>query len=105
MCLLIASGGHVMNILLWVLQVLLALIFVAHGWLLLSPPASLIEQMNAAMSPAFRIFIGVAEVVAAFGLIVPAATRIQPFWVPAAAGGMVFVMISATVFHIMRGEM
>lgn len=93
-----------MNILLWVLQVLLALIFVAHGWLLVSPPASLIEQMNAAMSPAFRIFIGVSEFVAAFGLIAPGVTRIQPFWVPAAAGGLMFVMISATVFHVMRGE-
>jgi uncharacterized membrane protein YphA (DoxX/SURF4 family) len=93
-----------MNILLWVLQVLLAAAFLAHGWFLLAPPASMIEQINAAMSPAFRIFIGVAEVVAAFGLTVPGATRIQPFWVPAAAAGLMIVMISATIFHIARGE-
>ena len=36
-----------MNILLWVLQVLLAVAFFAHGWLFLFPPASMVEMMNA----------------------------------------------------------
>jgi putative oxidoreductase len=93
-----------MNIVLWVLQVLLAVAFFAHGWLLLAPPADMLAQMNAAMRPGFRIFIGLAEVVAAFGLIVPGVTRIQPWWVPSAAAGLMIVMISATVFHIARGE-
>jgi len=93
-----------MKILLWVLQVLLAVVFLAHGGLLLFPPADLVAQMNASMRPAFRMFIGVAEVVAAFGLIVPGVTRIQPWWVPSAAAGLMIVMISATVFHIARGE-
>ena len=93
-----------MNILLWVLQALLALAFFAHGWIMVVPPASLIEQMNAAMAPGFRLFIGVAELIAAFGLIVPGATRIQPWWVPSAAAGLMVVMISATIFHVMRGE-
>jgi hypothetical protein len=43
---------------LWVLQGLLALAFLAHGWIFLSPPANLVEQMNAAIAPAFRLFIG-----------------------------------------------
>jgi len=93
-----------MNILLWVLQVLLAAAFFAHGWFMLSPPANMVEQINASIAPAFRIFIGAAEVVAAFGLIVPAATRIQPWWVPAAAAGLMIVMMSATIFHVVRGE-
>lgn len=93
-----------MNILLWVLQVLLAAAFLAHGLLLLFPPASMVEIMNASMAPSFRIFIGVAEVLAAIGLILPGITRILPWLISWAAAGIMIVMISATVFHIMRGE-
>ena len=93
-----------MNITLWVVQVLLALAFVAHGLMLLFPPANLIEQMNATMSPAFRVFLGVAEVLAAVGLTLPGITRIMPWLISAAAVGLMIVMISATVFHISRGE-
>jgi uncharacterized membrane protein YphA (DoxX/SURF4 family) len=93
-----------MNILLWVLQVLLAVAFLAHGWLFLSPPPEMVEQMNAAIRPAFRIFIGVAEVLAAIGLTLPGITRIGPGLVPAAAAGLMIVMIGATIFHATRGE-
>ena len=43
-----------MNIILWVLQVLLAVAFLAHGWLFLFPPADMVEVMNASIPPAFR---------------------------------------------------
>jgi len=93
-----------MNIFLWVLQVLLAAAFLAHGLLLLFPPASMVEVMNATMAPSFRIFIGVAEVLAAIGLTLPGVTRILPWLISWAAAGIMIVMISATVFHVMRGE-
>jgi len=93
-----------MNALLWILQGLLALAFLAHGWILLVPPASIVDQMNASMSRGLHLFIGVAEVLAAVGLTLPALTRIQPWLVSAAAVGLMIVMISATVFHISRGE-
>jgi putative oxidoreductase len=93
-----------MNILLWVLQALLALAFAAHGWLLLAPPASMVAQMNATLPRWFQIFLGVAEVLAAVGLTLPGITRIQPWLVPAAAAGIMVVMVSATGFHLMRGE-
>ena len=93
-----------MNITLWVLQILLAAVFLAHGWMLLAPPANLIEQMNAVMSPEFRIFLGVAEVLAALGLTLPGLTRILPWLVPAAAAGITIVMIAATVLHVQRNE-
>ena len=92
------------NITLWVLQGLLALGFLAHGWLYLRPPAEMVEQMNAAINPSFRMFIGVAEVLAAIGLIVPGITRVMPGLVPAAAAGLMIVMIGATVFHVSRSE-
>ena len=93
-----------MNIFLWVLQVLLALAFFAHGGLLLFPPASVVEQMNAAMPRWFQVFLGVAEALAAVGLTLPGVTRIQPWLVSWAAVGIMIVMISATIFHAMRGE-
>jgi putative oxidoreductase len=93
-----------MNIVIWVLQVLLAVAFFAHGWLFLSPPASLVEQMNASLPRWFQLFIGAAEVAAAVGLTLPGLTRIQPRLVPMAAVGIMIVTISATVWHIMRSE-
>jgi putative oxidoreductase len=93
-----------MNALLWVLQVLLALAFLAHGLLFLFPPASMVEQMNAALPRAFQLFIGGAEVLAAVGLTLPGVTRIEPWLVSCAAAGLMIVMISATIFHIARGE-
>jgi len=93
-----------MGIALWILQFLLAAAFLAHGWLLLAPPASMIEQMNASLAPWFRIFLGYAEVLAAVGLILPGITRVLPWLVPCAAAGIMIVMISATIFHLVRGE-
>jgi hypothetical protein len=93
-----------MNVLLWVLQGLLAAAFLAHGLMLLFPPASIVEQMNASMPRWFQLFLGVAEVLSAVGLTLPGITRIQTWWVPTAAAGIIIVMISATIFHIMRGE-
>lgn len=93
-----------MNIVLWILQLLLALAFLAHGWLFLSPPASFVEQMNASLPRWFQLFLGVAEVAAAVGLTLPGLTRIQPRLVPAAAAGIMIVMIGATLYHLARSE-
>jgi hypothetical protein len=73
-----------MRALLWVLQVLLALVFLAHGLLLLFPPAAIADQMNASLPRAFWVFLGVAEVLAAVGLTLPGISRIQPWLVPLA---------------------
>jgi uncharacterized membrane protein YphA (DoxX/SURF4 family) len=93
-----------MNILPWVLQVLLALAFFAHGCLFLFPPAAIVEQMNASLPRWFQLFLGVAEVLAAVGLTLPGVTRIQPWLVSCAAAGIMIVMICATPYHLMRGE-
>ena len=93
-----------MNILLWVLQVLLALAFAAHGVLFLSPPADLLAVMNEMLPTWFRLFLGVVEVLAAIGLILPGITRFMPRLVPLAAAGIMIVMISATILHTTRGE-
>ena len=94
-----------MNILLWVLQVLLAVAFIAHGVMFLAPPPEIAAQMNASMPRWFQLFLGVAEVLAGIGLTLPGLTRILPWLVTWAAAGIMIVMISATIFHVARGEM
>lgn len=94
-----------MNIVLWILQILLAAAFFAHGWLFLSPPPELVAQMNASLPRWFQLFLGVAEILAAIGLTLPGLTRILPFLVIWAAVGIMVVMVSATVFHASRGEL
>ena len=93
-----------MNILLWVLQVLLAAVFLAHGLLLLMPPPDIAAQMLMSLPRGFWVFLGVAEVAAAVGLTLPGLTRINPWLVAWAAGGIMIVMISATIYHVMRNE-
>lgn len=93
-----------MNIVLWILQTLLAAQFLWHGWIFVAPPAEIVEMMNAFIPPWLRIFIGVAELLAAVGLILPGATRILPWLTPLAAAGLMIVMGSATVLHLIRGE-
>ena len=92
-----------MNIMLWVLQGLLALAFLAHGWILLFPSPEMLAGMSSLPRP-FWIFLGVAEVLAAVGLSLPGITRILPWLVPCAAAGVMVVMISATIFHVARSE-
>lgn len=95
---------QVMNIMLWIVQVLLALAFLAHGVMFLNPPPEVVEQMNASLPRWFQVFLGVAEVAAAVGLTLPGVTRILPGLVPAAAAGVIIVTVSATVLHLWRAE-
>jgi putative oxidoreductase len=96
--------SRVLNIALWVLQVLLAAAYIAHGWIMVSPPAELLAVMNEQLGEGLRLFIGGAELLAAAGLILPGITRILPRLTALAAAGLMIVMSSATVLHMVRGE-
>jgi len=93
-----------MNIVLWILQVLLAIAFLAHGFMFLFPSPEIAALMNASLPRWFQLFLGVAEVAAGVGLILPGLTRIQPRLVTWAALGIMVVMVSATVWHLVRAE-
>jgi uncharacterized membrane protein YphA (DoxX/SURF4 family) len=93
-----------MNIVLWILQVLLAIFFLWHGWLFVAPPAELVEAMNSSMAPMLRVFIGVAELLAAVGLILPGLTRVLPWLTALSATGLAVVTGSAAIYHLFRGE-
>ena len=86
-----------MNIVLWILQVLLAVAFLAHGLLFLFPPPEIAALMNASLPRWFQLFLGVAEILAAVGMILPGVTRILPWLVTWAAVGIMIVMVSATI--------
>lgn len=68
-----------MNALTWVLQVFLAVQFLFHGWLFISPPPMMADAIGMlGLGTWFRQFIGVAEVLAAIGLIGPGSRALSP---------------------------
>jgi len=84
------------NKVLWVVQGLLAALFLFAGGAKLVLPA---EAMKGPIElpVAFLRFIGAAELLGAIGLIIPWLTRIRPVLTPLAAAGLVIIMIGATV--------
>ena len=90
------------NRVLWIVQSLLALLFLFAGAMKLILP---IEEMTKQipLPGAFLRFIGVAEVLGGLGLILPGLLRIRPGLTPLAAAGLVIVMIGAVVITFKTG--
>ena len=88
------------NTLLWVVQALLAGLFLFAGGMKLVLPLEALNGPIALPGPFLR-FIGVAEVLGAIGLIVPRLTRIRPMLTPLAAAGLVIIMIGATILTVL----
>ena len=88
---------------LWIVQGLLALVFLFSGGMkLVLPLEVLTEQVS--LPGLFVRFIGVAEVLGAIGLILPGLLRIRPGLTPLAAAGLVIIMIGAVVLTLMGGD-
>ena len=93
---------------LWVVQGLLGAMFLAAGAMKATQPiAVLVDTLGwpAAVPAALVRVIGVAELLGALGLILPAATRVKPMLTPLAGVGLAMVMLLATIFHISHGEL
>jgi len=91
-----------LNIVLWIVQVLLALLFIwAGGMKLVLPLEKLAGPV--ALPGAFVRFIGVAELLGGLGLILPSLLRIRPGLTPLAAAGLVIIMIGAVVITFVGG--
>jgi len=87
---------------LWIVQGLLALLFLfAGGMKLVLPVEEMTKQMP--LPGLFLRFIGVAEVLGALGLILPGLLRIRRSLTPLAAAGLVIIMIGATVVTLAMG--
>ncbi len=88
---------------LWIVQGLLALLFLwAGGIKLVLPLEKLVGPIP--LPGLFLRFIGVAEVLGAIGLILPGLLRIRPGLTPLAAAGLVLIMIGATVLGLVGGD-
>ena len=92
-----------MNYALWIVQGLLAAVFLFSGGMKLVLP---LEMMTGPvpLPGLFIRFIGVCEVLGAIGLIVPGLLRIRPGLTPLAAAGLVIIMVGATVITLIGGD-
>ncbi|HET9713888.1 MAG TPA: DoxX family protein [Pyrinomonadaceae bacterium] len=94
-----------MNIVLWILQILLALLFLFAGISKLVLPADVLQSAgppNAIkFSALFLKFIGVLETLGGLGLILPGIFHRQQYLTPLAALGLVIIMIGAVITTIM----
>jgi uncharacterized membrane protein YphA (DoxX/SURF4 family) len=94
-----------MNIALWIIQALLALLFLfAGGMKLVMPIEEMMKQMPLPLPGWFLRFIGVVELLGAIGVILPWLMGSRPGLTPLAAAGLVIVMIGATVYGLAAGE-
>lgn len=95
-----------LHITLWIVQILLAGMFLMAGVMKTFTP---IDELSLTLPYAgdmeFLIrFIGLTELAAGIGLILPAALRIKPRLTWLAAAGIALIMLLALIFHLMRGE-
>jgi len=86
---------------LWIIQILLALLFLFAGGVKLVLPADALTKGTPMLSAGFLRFVGVCEVLGAIGLILPGLLRIQPWLTPLAAAGLIGIMIGAVVVTLM----
>ena len=83
------------NIGLWTAQVVLAALYLFAGGFKLFAPAAELAKQSPIFPPAFLKFIGVCEILGAFGLVLPGLFGVQRRLIPLAASGLVIIMIGA----------
>jgi|SRR5215831_16774001 len=81
---------------LWILQALLAALFLFAGGFKLATPVAVLASFSP-LPGAFLKFIGVCEVTGALGLLLPGLLRVRTGLTPLAAAGLVIIMVGATV--------
>lgn len=87
-----------MNNLLWLVQILLALLFLFAGVSkFLMPADELAKGLPPYLSLGFIYFIGICEILGGIGLVVPWLTQIKPWLTPLAAWLLLIIMIGAVV--------
>ncbi len=103
----VSDRAKALNIMLWVVQVLLAAMFVLTGLLKLTLPAEKLPALmpwTADAHLSFIRFVGIAEVIGGIGLVVPAWLRIKPILTPWAATGIATIMVLSIPVRFLRGE-
>jgi uncharacterized membrane protein YphA (DoxX/SURF4 family) len=94
-----------MNVALWIVQALLAALFLfAGGMKLVMPIEEMMKQMPVALPAWFLRFTGVVEVLGALGVVLPWLLGVRPGLTPLAAAGLVVVMIGAVAYTFASGD-
>lgn len=100
-----------MNIVLWILQGLLAVAFLMAGFMKASSSKEQLKEKGGermawvdSLSASNVRLIGIVEILAGVGLILPQLTGILPWLTPLAAVGLVLTMIGAATLHVQRGD-
>jgi len=93
-----------MNVLLWIIQILLAALFLFAGVLKLVLPLDKLTG-PVAVPGLFLRFIGLCETLGGLGLILPGLLRIRTGLTPLAAAGLVITMVGATVLNLRTGDL
>src|ERR1700719_5296813 len=97
-----------MNLALWIIAIVLAVAFAASGLMKqLVPKDKLVTSGQGwaqDFSPTGIRLIGLAEILGAIGLVLPAAVHIAPILVPLAAVGLALVMVGAAVVNARRKD-
>jgi putative oxidoreductase len=96
-----------MDVIVWIAQVILALLFVLFGVTHVTRRESMRERAPWmwAVPREGLVVIGILEILGGIGLILPAVTRIQPWLTPLAALCLAVLMVFAIVFHATRREL
>ena len=101
-----STQNKTMNISLWVVQILLAAMFIMAGFM---KSTTAIEELGKNLPwvlemPALARFIGISELLGGLGLILPSLLRIKPILTPIAAIALALVMVLAMGYHLMHSE-
>jgi uncharacterized membrane protein len=96
-----------MDVILWIAQVVLALLFLAFGVTHATRRESTRDRVPWmwALPREAMLGIGILDILGAIGLILPAVTRIQPWLTPLAALCLAILMVFAIIFHVTRREL
>ncbi|MCQ3976990.1 MAG: DoxX family protein [Anaerolineae bacterium] len=95
-----------MNIILWIVQILLAVMFLMAGVM----KAFQYERAKASLfwvkdvPRGLVTFIGICELLGGLGLVLPVLTGILPGLTLLAALGLALIMLFAIIFHVTRRE-
>jgi uncharacterized membrane protein YphA (DoxX/SURF4 family) len=93
-----------MNILLWIIQALLSLLFIFAGVMKFLMPVAEMQKGAPVVLPGwFFHFIGICEILGGVGLILPALLRIKPGLTPLAATGLGIITLGATIITVKIG--
>ncbi|GER59598.1 hypothetical protein ULMA_17060 [Patiriisocius marinus] len=95
------------NIVLWIAQGLLAVMFIMAGIMKATQPVeALAESLPWVTSTPLGLvrFIGISELLGGLGLLIPSIFRFKPILTVWAALGLALIMVLAAGFHATRGE-